>query len=458
MKIPRIVLAGTSSGVGKTSITCAIIYALKKQGYTVQPFKVGPDYIDPSYLSSIAEQDTYNLDAWLMGEELLLKSFVRNSTDADISIIEGVMGYYDGFGGDTDYASTHHSACITKTPVILVMDASKSARSIAATAIGFTTFYKDSNNIAGVIVNNLGSKKHEHMCREALKGIGMPVIGCIQRDSALKMESRHLGLISTLDKQELHTKINNMAKTISGCLDIDKIIQIAHNAVVLPDIPPKQKNKKPLVRIGVALDASFNFYYQDNLEALRRSGATIEFFSPSTDVAPPPDCDGLYIGGGFPEILGERLAKNHHMQTSIKRMAQQGMPIYAECGGLMYLTKQIITTDGKRHNMVGIFDAETKMTKNMTLGYTKGQMDIKTPISTKQPPHTFHGHEFHYSQLTSISSDSKFAYTINIGQGIDNNRDGMLEYNTLASYGHLYFDGSDYARTFVEECIRYSKR
>lgn len=443
-------MAGTSSGVGKTSVTCAIIYALKKQGYSIQPFKIGPDYIDPGYLSSVAEQDACNLDAWLMGEEHLLESFVCNSS-SDISVVEGVMGYYDGFGGGTDYASTHHAACITKTPVVLILDASKAARSIAATAMGFATFHEDSR-IAGVILNKVGSDRHEQACRTALEGAGISVLGSIPRDPALDMESRHLGLVSTLDRHTLHARISRVAQTISGYLDIDRMVQIAQDTSHLPDMV-RQEYAKPKTRIGVALDTSFNFYYRDNLEALRRRGAMLEFFSPVTD-SEPPDCDGLYIGGGFPEVLGDRLAKNRPMQDGIRHMAEDGLPIYAECGGLMYLTRQI-TSDGKRHRMVGIFDAETEMTGQMTLGYTKGDIDVDTPVSAGR--HSFHGHEFHYSRVISISPDSKFAYKMNIGRGIDGNRDGMIEHGTLASYGHLYFDSSDHAEAFVRNCVRYSR-
>ncbi len=450
MKIPRIVLAGTSSGVGKTSVTCSIIYALQRKGYSVRPFKVGPDYIDPGYLSSISGQDACNLDAWLMGEDRLLESFICNSA-SDVSVVEGVMGYYDGFGGDSNYASTHHAASITRSPVVLILDASKTARSIAATATGFKVFHKESR-IAGVILNRVGSDRHGQACRTALEETGIPVLGTIPRDPELEMESRHLGLVSTLDRDALYAKISKVAQTMSQHLDIDRMAQIAHGAAPLPDMA-RAAYEEPKTKIAVALDASFNFYYQDNLEALRRCGASLEFFSPVTD-AGPPDCNGLYIGGGFPEVLGDRLAGNRPMQETIKRLSEDGLPIYAECGGLMYLTRQI-TSGGKRHRMVGIFDAETEMTGQMTLGYTRGNMAAGTPVSSE--PSIFRGHEFHYSRIGSVSQDSRFAYKMDVGRGIDGSRDGMIEYDTLASYGHLYFDSSDYAETFVRNCARYSK-
>ena len=450
MKTPRIVLAGTTSGVGKTSITCSIIHALQKRGYSVQPFKVGPDYIDPSYLSSISKHETYNLDVWLMGKNQLLNSFISNSK-SDVSVIEGVMGYYDGFGGDSNYASTHHVASITKSPVLLVLDASKTARSIAATVLGFQKFHRNSR-ISGIILNKIGSKKHEILCRNALEKIKIPIIGVIPKNPLLNMESRHLGLISTLDNKTLKNKIEKISKIISESLDVEQIIKIIKNPTNLPK-KSKPVHKKIKTTIAVALDTSFNFYYQDNLEALQREGANLKFFSPIKDKK-IPKCDGLYIGGGFPEVLGNLLEKNQTMKKTIKKLAEDNLPIYAECGGLMYLTKSIISHN-KKHKMVGIFDAETKMTKKMRLNYTKGKIAAKTLLSEK--PQNFQGHEFHYSQLDSVSSDSKFAYDLEIGEGIKKHQDGMMLYNTLASYGHLYFDSSNYAQIFVKNCLKYSR-
>ena len=449
MKIPRIILAGTTSGVGKTSITCSIIYALQKQGYSVQPFKIGPDYIDPSYLSSISKNETFNLDVWLMGKNHLLSSFISNSK-SNISVIEGVMGFYDGFSGDSNNASTHHVASITKSPVILILDASKTARSIAATALGFQKFHKNSR-ISGIILNKIGSKKHENLCRQALEKTKLPIIGIIPKDPLLNLDSRHLGLFSTLDRRILYTKIQKISKIISKNLDVNKIIKISKNTSELEKII-KPSHKKSKTTIAVALDTSFNFYYQDNLDALRREGAKLKFFSPVIDKK-IPKCDGLYIGGGFPEILGSKLAKNQAMKKLVKKLGEDNIPIYAECGGLMYLTKSI-SSENKKYNMVGIFDAETFMTKKMTLNYTKGKIN---PSIISQKTHNLQGHEFHYSKLDSISSDSKFAYELDIGDGIINQKDGLIQYNSLASYGHLYFDSSDYAKNFINNCIKYSR-
>jgi len=444
LKIPRLVVAGITSGVGKTSITSAIIYGIKKRGYRIQPFKVGPDYIDPSYLSAISGKDAKNLDVWLMGESELLHSFVKNST-SDISVIEGVMGYYDGFGGKTNYASTHHVASLLKSPTILILDASKTARSIAATALGFAKFHRNSR-IVGIILNKIGSKKHESMCKQALASLKVPILGSILRNSE-SLESRHLGLIPVKEQRSLQNKIRKVSREISDSLDIDKIIQICKNVSELPKVQSK-KIKKPIATIAVALDSSFNFYYHDNLEALRREGAKLKFFSPVTDKK-IPDCDLIYIGGGFPEVLGQSLERNTIMRRMIKKYAEEGIPIYAECGGLMYLTKSI-SFGKKKYKMVGLFDAETQMTKKMTLNYTEGRITSRCLVSG---PAKFRAHEFHYSKIGNLARDAKLVYDLKIGEGISGKKDALSEYNTLASYCHLYFDSAKYATKLVSKRV-----
>ena len=441
LNIPRLVIAGATSGVGKTSITSAIIFGIKKHGYSVQPFKVGPDYIDPSYLSSISKNDAKNLDVWLMGENELVQSFVKNSA-SDVSVIEGVMGYYDGFGGKTNFASTHHVASLLKAPTILVLDASKAARSIAATALGFTKFHRNSR-IVGIILNKIGSKKHENMCRQALANLKIPILGSIVKNSE-SMESRHLGLIPVKEQKSLQNKIRKVSREISDGLDIDKIVQICKNVPQLPKARPK-KFKKPTSTVAIALDSSFNFYYHDNLEALHREGAKLKFFSPISDKKIPA-CDLIYIGGGFPEVLGQSLERNTTMRRLIKKRAEEGTTIYAECGGLMYLTKSI-SFGNKKYKMVGLFDAETQMTKKMTLNYTEGRIRSNCIVSA---PAKFRAHEFHYSKIRNLPRDAKLVYDLKIGEGISGKKDALSEYNTLASYCHLYFDSAKYATTLVQ--------
>mgnify|MGYP000889256412 FL=1 len=442
MTIPRLVISGSTSGVGKTSITCAIIYGLKKRGHTIQPFKVGPDYIDPSYLNSISNNETKNLDVWLMGKNELMKSFVNSST-SDISIIEGVMGYYDGFGGKTNHASTHHVATLLKSPVILVLDASKTSRSIAATALGFTKFHRNSR-ISGIILNKIGSKKHEILCRSALENLKIPIIGVVPKNTENILESRHLGLIPVAEQKQLQRKIKQVSEQISDYLDFEKLVKICKNVEHIPKTK-LQKFKKPNISIAVALDSSFNFYYHDNIQALRREGAKIKFFSPISDKK-IPKCDSIYIGGGFPEILGKKLSQNHSMKKSIKQAAENEIPIYAECGGLMYLTKSL-KHNNQKYKMVGLFDAETQMTKKMTLNYTQGRITSNCLISS---PRNFNAHEFHYSKITNLPKDAKFLYDLKIGEGISSKKDGFSEYNVLASYCHLYFDSAKFASNIIK--------
>tara|TARA_Y100000590_G_scaffold174032_1_gene198959 strand:+ start:63 stop:1403 length:1341 start_codon:yes stop_codon:yes gene_type:complete len=442
LRIPRLVIAGSTSGVGKTSITSAIIYGLKKRGYSVQPFKVGPDYIDPSYLSSISKTETKNLDVWLMGKQELIQSFIRNSK-SDISIIEGVMGYYDGFGGKTNLASTHHVATLLNSPTILILDASKTSRSIAATALGFTKFHKNSR-ISGIILNKIGSKKHENLCRVALHNLKIPIIGVIPKNPSANLESRHLGLIPVHEQKDLHNKIKQISKEISDYLDFSLIEKICKTTFSLEKIKVA-KNKKSKTTVAIALDSSFNFYYHDNIEALRREGAKIKFFSPINDKKVPIS-DSIYIGGGFPEILGKKLSQNTSMKKSIKQAAESGTPIYAECGGLMYLTNSI-KHNNRKYKMVGLFDAETEMTKKMTLNYTEGRITSNCIISS---PRNFRAHEFHYSKINHIPKDAKFLYDLKIGEGITSHKDALTEYNTIASYCHLYFDSAKFASNIIK--------
>jgi cobyrinic acid a,c-diamide synthase len=452
LKIPRLVVAGVTSGVGKTLITCAIIHGLKKRGYSVQPFKVGPDFIDPFFLSRISKNVARNLDPWLMGKNNLLTNFVRNS-NSDISIIEGVMGYYDGFSGKSNFSSTFDVASTLECPTILILDASKTSRSIAAIATGFKKFHRNSR-ISGIILNKIGSKKHELLCRDALESLKIPIVAVIPRDESFQLESRHLGLIPTIEQKKQAILIQKISKKISDYISFEKIVTMCKNSKSIKKSIFEIKKKQKQVTIGIALDSSFNFYYQENIDSLRYQGAEIKFFSPISDKK-IPECHGLYIGGGFPEILGSQLSKNHNMKKSIKKFAEDGMPIYAECGGLMYLSKSI-THNKKKYPMIGLFDADTIMTTKMKLNYTKGDVINNNIIST--PRANFHAHEFHYSELESIPSDYKFAYKLSIGQGIKKRYDGLLLYDTLASYCHLFFNDSIYAKKLVNNCLKFSRR
>ena len=439
----RVIIAGVTSGVGKTSITIGLMHGLMKKGYKVQGFKVGPDYIDPSYHSVITDRESRNLDAWLMGNNGVIDSFMNASRGADISVIEGVMGLFDGISGKNDMASTAHIARLLKTPVILVLDASKVARSIAAIAYGFIKF-DPRLHIAGVIINNIASNKHATYCLDALSKINVPVLGVVSRD-VIKLDERHLGLIPTSEDKIRVENARRVAEKVAEQLKIRKILEIASNA---PELNYKIKSKKEIrakVKIGLAMDNSFNFYYADNIERLKRNGAEIIPFSPIHDTL--PSVDGLYIGGGFPEILAEELAKNNLIMKAIKDASYSNMPIYAECGGLMYLSKSITDFNSRKYKMVGLLDLETVMSKHLTLNYTYANTINDSIILAKGA--RIKGHEFHHSVIEGIREE-RFAYQLKRGRGI-NGRDGIIINNTLAGYMHIYFNDK-IAKRFVDAC------
>jgi cobyrinic acid a,c-diamide synthase len=311
--------------------------------------------------------------------------------------------------------------------------------------LGFTKFHRNSR-IVGIILNKIGSKKHENLCKQALANLKIPILGSIPKNSN-GLESRHLGLIPVREKRSLQNKIRKISREISDNIDIDKLIQISKDVLQLPTVQAK-KFKKPTITVAVALDSSFNFYYHDNLEALRREGAKLKFFSPVSDKK-IPKCDLIYIGGGFPEILGQSLERNTTMRNLIKKYAEEGVPIYAECGGLMYLTKSI-SFGKKKYKMVGLFDAETQMTKKMTLNYTEGRITSNCLVSG---PAKFRAHEFHYSKISNLARDAKLVYDLKTGEGIAGKKDAISEYNTLASYCHLYFDSAKYATKLVSKRV-----
>jgi cobyrinic acid a,c-diamide synthase len=440
MTVRKIVIAGTTSGVGKSTIATAVMYALKKKGYVVQPFKVGPDFIDPSYHTFVTGRQSRNLDIWMMRNDGVLQSFNSSCLDAEVAVIEGAMGLFDGISGKNDFGSTAHVARLLNAPIILVIDAAKAARSIAATALGFIGFSK-SVNIVGIILNNVAGERHANFIRDAFAlKINIPIVGSIVRNKAISMGERHLGLIPTAELQNRKKKaIIESAKYISEQIDFDKIMSVLN--IRRYDMHNTQRTvqvSKSNLTVAVALDESFNFYYAENFEALRRLKVNLSFFSPLHDPTLPEGISGILLGGGFPEVLSEKLSRNHSMLRSIKRAAQRGMPIYAECGGLMYLTRSISESDSnkrKKNKMVGLVDADTFMSQKLTLNYTKANCHA----SFFSELSNIRGHEFHYSRVGNIATDSKFAYTMTIGNGIDGSKDGFIVHNSLASYMHVHF-------------------
>jgi len=453
--IRRIIIAGVTSGVGKTTIAISIMYALSKKGLKVQPFKVGPDFIDPSYHSFVTKRQSRNLDVWMMGKQGVIDCFTNACQGADVAVIEGVMGLFDGMSGRNDFASTAHVAKILDAPVILVVDASRSARSIAAMVLGFLHFDK-SLKIAGIIVNNVASDRHERYITDAFANkIKAPVLGIIRRNSEMRMEERHLGLVPAHELQEARRKaLVAAARSVADHISIDKILRICGRGD-LPDAPVSHTLPKK-VKIAVALDASFNFYYADNLDTLRISGAELAFFSPIQDKKLPEGISGIILGGGFPEVLADQLEKNRSMIKSVRNAVYDGMPVYGECGGLMYLTRSIRGYLGEKRarRMTGIVDADTLMTRRPTLNYTEAQCN--GPLFGKA---LLHGHEFHYSSIEDVAPDARFAYTMKKGIGITGEKDGLIvSENGLAAYMHLHFANNKLASRLVRACIAYSHR
>ncbi|HEY8140177.1 MAG TPA: cobyrinate a,c-diamide synthase [Nitrososphaera sp.] len=456
MNIPRVVVAGVTSGVGKTTVAMAIMHGLGKKGLRVQPFKVGPDFIDPSYHSSVAGRASRNLDVWMMGESGVIDCFDRTCAGAEIAVIEGVMGLFDGVSGKSNLGSTAHVARILKAPILLVVDGAKGARSIAAIILGFLRFDKNIK-VKGIILNNISGDRHASYIIDAVSGMTrVPIVGVVKRDREIKMEERHLGLIPARELHEKRRKaIARAAKNVSAQLDIEKILTLCGTR--RKSHAPTRKNPvKPSVRIGVALDDSFNFYYADNFDALRSAGAELVFYSPIHDRRLPPDLDGLILGGGFPEVLADRLEKNRTMINSVRRHIEEGLPVYGECGGLMYLTRSISGYNGeaRARKMVGLVDADTIMSGRLTLNYTQAQCDA--PLFGRT---VLRGHEFHYSKITDIAPDSRFGYSMSKGNGVIDSKDGFIVgENGIAAYSHLHFAGNGLADGIVKACFRYSRR
>src|SRR5918993_5711030 len=455
MQISRIIVAGVTSGVGKTTVAVGIMHGLRKRGLRVQPFKVGPDFIDPSYHTLVTNRNSRNLDVWMMGRQGVLDCFASACKDADIAVVEGVMGLFDGMSGKSDFASTAHVAKILDAPIVLVVDASKGARSIAAIVLGFLHFDRKLR-IGAIILNKVAGERHAKYITDALgHAVKVPVIGMLYRNSKVQMQERHLGLIPALElKATKDQMISRTARYVAESVNIDKVLRLC-SSTPLPDsqYSPQRPAK---ARIAVALDESFNFYYADNLVALKRSGAKLIFFSPVKDEKLPDDVHGLMLGGGFPEVLADKLEKNRSIVGSIRRAVDEGMPVYAECGGLMYLTRSISGYKGekKARKMAGIIEADTLMTGRLTLNYTDAECN--GPIFGKTH---LRGHEFHYSSIENIAGDSRFAYSMNKGKGVTGSQDGfIINDNSLAAYMHLHFANRKLPERMVLSCVRFSHR
>jgi len=422
--IPAIIIAGTHSGCGKTTISGGLMAALVKRGMVVQPFKVGPDFIDPTHHTAICGRYSRNLDPFMMGEDGVIDTFSRASNGADIAVIEGVMGLYDGLDGE-DTGSTAHVAKILGCPVVLVADTKGCSRSINAVVKGFESFDRDVN-ISGVIYNRIGSDRHRKMIEYS---IAKKAYGWIPFERDKTVESRHLGIQMAFET----SSISEFGDTLEENCDIDAIIDDAKSGFSYKNNQAEPKTVENKTRIGVAYDKAFNFYYSDNFDRLKKYGAELVFFSPVSERM--PEVDMLYFGGGYPELFGEELEKSG-CRDDVKKAADSGMPVYAECGGLTYLTERI-EMEGKKSKMCGLIPAETiKMDRFQALGYVDAECTAEGCIIAKNTG--YRGHEFHYTKLTGLG-DVKYALKLKRGKGIEDGKDGIYFRNVLAGYTHAYF-------------------
>lgn len=463
MKYPRILLAGANSGAGKTTITMGLIAAFKKRGLTVQAFKTGPDYIDPSYHRLASGRNCLNLDTWMLSRDVVLELFERRARECDLAIIEGVMGLYDG-AGNQEAGSTAHLAKMLKAPVILIVNARSMSRSIAAVILGYKQFDQEVA-LKGVILNQIGSVSHYRSAKAAIEEkTGLPVLGFLPRDKELSLPERHLGLIPTDEKNPLAHFRKKLAGSVEDNIAVEKIIAISRSASPLPrfrktlfaEAPVTRKGKasEAKVTIAVAKDASFNFYYPDNLDLLKHYGADLVEFSTLRDKKLPLGADAVYIGGGFPELFASQLSKNMSLKTDIYHQAEKGLPIYAECGGLLYLVKELVDFKSRRFPMAGIFNASVKMGDRLkALGYATVEV-LKDNILGPQGGRT-QAHVFHWSYLDGLSRKERFAYRVKKDKRKAFS-DGLLKWNVLASYCHIHF-GSNLriAKNFIKSAREY---
>lgn len=457
MHIPRICLAGTHSGVGKTTITLGLLSAMRLRGIKVQPYKVGPDYIDPGLHQVAAGRISHNLDSWMGTTEAIKCLFLKHSSSSNLSLIEGVMGLFDGARGQGESGSTAQVAKILQAPVVLVFSAKGLARSAAALVTGYKNF-DPSLKIAGVIANGVGSSRHTEFIRDTIEGeLGLPLLGALKEDGNITIPSRQLGLVPAEENQDLHKALELIAQKVESEINIDKLIAIAEGAVPISFSHVSEPAPRLPVRLGVARDGAFSFYYQDSLDYLRELGAELHCFSPLQDSLLPSEIDGLYFGGGFPEEFLPSLTSNSQLMKQIKLLAAKGMPIYAECGGFMYLCNDIQAKSGDIFPGVGLVPARATMGNRLAgLGYVKATL-LKGNILGDAGVE-LRGHEFHWSTISGIEQDCR-AFSLSGGRGQEGRSDGYVQGNLLATYVHLHFRyNPGAAKSFLAACVQYQSR
>jgi cobyrinic acid a,c-diamide synthase len=438
--LSAIVVAGTHSGVGKTSVTLGLIGAFRHRGLTVQPFKVGPDFIDPLHHQHASGRPARNLDGWMLDPEINLERFARATADADVAVIEGVMGLFDGSEGKSDRGSTAEMAKLLGLPVLLVIDASAMARSAAALIHGYTSFDPDLR-VAGVILNNIGSETHAGMIRDAVAG-AVPILGALPRVKDLVVPERHLGL--HLPHEARAEYIDQLATLIEEHIDLDALL--ANSAIERRTAPAAAApTPAPHIRLALARDEAFCFYYADNLELLEQAGAELVPFSP-IDEPLPENIDGIYLGGGYPELHADKLAANTSTREAIREFASAGGPIYAECGGLMYLA-QTLEIDRETHPLCGVLPFSITMPAPLAIGY----VEVTTTGGLFGSGQTARGHLFHHSAIAGEPATDR-CYELKNSRG-EETQEGYLIQNVLASYAHLHLASNPaLASAFIDQC------
>jgi cobyrinic acid a,c-diamide synthase len=430
---PRVVIAGTSSGAGKTSVACGVIGALRRRALCVQGFKVGPDYIDPSYHALASGRPGRNLDAFLSGPELIAPLARHGAEGAGVAVVEGVMGLFDGASGRGELASTAHVAKLLRAPVLLVVDAAAMARSAAAIVHGYRTF-DPAVDVAGVIFNRVGSDHHEELLREAVAPLGVPVLGALRRDERVAAPERHLGLVPAGERQErTRAALAALADAAERHMDLDGILRLARAAPPLPGeawSPAAVEDPAGRTRIAIARGPAFSFHYEENLELLRAAGAELLPFDPLTDETLPPDAGALVLAGGFPEVFGAELEANARLRAEVAAFAAAGRPVLAECGGLLFLCREL---DGRP--MCGVLPARARMAGRLTLGYREATAVTATPWLA--PGERVRGHEFHYSEVDAADGAAAAAWTLEARGRV--RPEGFVAGAVHASYLHVHW-------------------
>lgn len=449
------VVAGTASGVGKTTVTAALLAALRARGLAVQPFKCGPDYIDPAHHVAIAGRPSYNLDTWMLSRATTCSIFADAMGDADIAVVEGVMGLFDGVDGGSDEGSTAEIAKLLGLPIVLVVDASNAARSVAAVVKGFRDF--DSRvRILGVILNGVAGPAHKKLLRDAIAQVDVPVLGAFPRLPEAALAERHLGLVTAGEQTWNVEQVQALRDAAESSVDLDYLLggseigQLPALAEAKTVAAIRGLNNEP-VRIGIARDQAFSFYYQSSLDTLRAAGAELVDVSPLSNDAVPATLDGLYLGGGYPEVFAEQLAHNQSFLESLRDFAAAGHPVYAECGGLMYLAEELTTLDGRRHAMAAVLPLAIEMlTRLDSFGYT--EIELLDDCLVGERGTSLRGHSFHYSRVTRCGDVECCYRTRQLLTGTENH-EGYSAGSVLASYIHLSFAAHPHgAMRFVQSC------